>query len=238
MPNHACRFMHTVCTAQRDAPAITATQNVTRGATRAFDAAGAGLTLFGRLRVPLDADTDDVRYVEQLEVTLGEGPSLAAGNSGHPVVADEADLRARWPLYAIALSERTPFRSTVSLPIKAGAGAATIASLDIYYTEAQPESELAQEHAQQMISSTTLALLLHDPAEPLRPTSRPTDPRTRDRLAVWTAVGMIMGACAADETDSLARLRGYAFTHDYMLDVLAGALVTNQISLQDVLDED
>ena len=50
---------------------------------------------------------------------------------------------------------------------------------------------------------------------------------------------MIMGACAADETDSLApRLRGYAFTHDYMLDVLAGALVTNQISLQDVLDED
>jgi hypothetical protein len=57
-----------------------------------------------------------------------------------------------------------------------------------------------------------------------------------DRVAVWTAVGMMVSAADLDDTDALARLRAFAYSNDLSLDDAAARLIDRQLPLQTVLD--
>jgi hypothetical protein len=56
----------------------------------------------------------------------------------------------------------------------------------------------------------------------------------RERVNVWIAVGMLMFELNASSPDGLALLRGYAFSHDTVVDDVAAALITGQLGVVDV----
>ena len=51
-------------------------------------------------------------------------------------------------------------------------------------------------------------------------------PSANHRFRVWNAIGMMMAHAGEPSRDALARLRGYAFSHNLTLDELAGRLPT------------
>ena len=54
-------------------------------------------------------------------------------------------------------------------------------------------------------------------------------PSANGRFRVWNAVGMMMAYAGEPSRDALARLRGYAFSHNLTLDELAGRLADRQL---------
>jgi hypothetical protein len=56
-----------------------------------------------------------------------------------------------------------------------------------------------------------------------------------DRVAVWTAVGMMIAAADLSDADALARLRAFASSNDLTLDAAATRLVDRQLPLRAVL---
>ena len=79
--------------------------------------AGVSITEEG-LRLPLGASDAMAAHAEALQTTLGEGPCLDATATSEPLVADEASMAARWPMFHRELLTQTPFRSVASIPLK------------------------------------------------------------------------------------------------------------------------
>lgn len=67
--------------------------------------------------------------VEDLQLTLGEGPRLDAWTSGAPVLAGDAAAMARWPEYAPAAHE-LGVRAVFAFPLQVGA--APVGVMDLY----------------------------------------------------------------------------------------------------------
>lgn len=199
---------------------------------------GAGVSITGALRVPLGASADDVRAAERLQSTLGEGPCLAAAEAGEPITADLAELAARWPLFHRELTVQTPYRSIVSLPIRA-ADERPLGALDLYSRAPEADRALVRVEVQHEVVDEIARLLL----VPLSTstTQEPSDPRWLEsppvhrRMHVWAAVGMLMAVGQQNEADALAVLRGYAFSHDQSLDDLAEAVVAREIDVLELV---
>ncbi|MCW2529009.1 MAG: hypothetical protein JWM76_3869 [Pseudonocardiales bacterium] len=56
-------------------------------------------------------------------------------------------------------------------------------------------------------------------------------PSAQNRTKVWVAMGMLMSRLHLPAADALARLRGYAYTHETDLDQLAAALMDGSLDL-------
>ena len=199
---------------------------------------GAGISLTGALRVPLGASGDEVRAGERLQSTLGEGPCLAAAGAGEPLVADQGDIAARWPLFHRELTVQTPYRSVVSLPIGATAER-PIGALDLYFRAPEADRSMLRAEVQREVVDEIARLLLVPLAD--HAAQEPSDPRwlesppVRRRMHVWAAVGMLMAAGRQNEADSLAALRGYAFSHGESLDDLAEAVTAREIDVLELV---
>lgn len=197
---------------------------------------GAGISITGPLRVPLGASGVEVRDAERLQSTLGEGPCLTA--EGAPLAADEADLAERWPLFHRELAVQTPYRSIVSLPLRA-ADEQPLGALDLYSRSPEADRALLRLEVQREVADEIARLLLlpteagGGPAR-LDPTWLDSPPVSR-RMHVWAAVGMLMAVGRQDEADSLAALRGYAFSHGHSLDDLAEAVVAREIDVLELV---
>lgn len=199
---------------------------------------GAGISLIDdALRVPLGASSAAVTVAEQLQVTLGDGPCLAAAADHEPLVADAETMAGRWPVYAIRLTECTPFRSVAAVPLYDHPGHA-FGALDLYSIRPDAPSELdlatATAVAAEMAKFLTGAL-------PRRNGGVDDDldgwldlSPAAGRMEVWTAVGMVMHEYRERDSTALARLRGYAFANDLTLDQLASSVLERRVPLPDL----
>jgi hypothetical protein len=196
-----------------------------------FDLDGVGISLTEEVRVPLAATSADAVTAEGLQTTLGEGPCLTAAAHGSALVADALSIAATWPLFGAALTSRTVFRSVASVPLRT-VGGSSFGAVDLY--SVNPDS-------------TTLDAVISDAAkiglvmaEPLIATATANglpdamprwmrSPSATARFRVWNAVGMMMAYAGEPSRDALARLRGYAFSHDLTLDEIAGRLADRQL---------
>ncbi len=107
-------------------------QRLAEAAAAVLPVAGVGMSLYfasGR-RLPLGASDPIAATAERLQFTVGEGPCLSAHAAGRPLVADEAELTARWPGYTAELVARTPIRGVIALPLDDGL--ADVGVLDLY----------------------------------------------------------------------------------------------------------
>ena len=212
---------------------------MSRATVEVLSVAGAGLVMMQDLvRWPVGASDEHARHAEQVQATLNEGPCLTAAREGRVLAINERDLAQGWPVYHHQLRERTPYRSTLSFPIRADMTTRTgpgFAALNLYC--AGPTWQLAEElttisdHVVDLLAA--LLLLSRPRTDPNTPGWTPESQTSRDR--VWTSVGMITVAASVTAANAIAILRGYAFAHDLLLDDVADHLYTGHLTTQQVL---
>ncbi|WP_050515022.1 GAF and ANTAR domain-containing protein [Streptomyces rimosus] len=164
--------------------------------------------------------------LEDMQYTLGEGPTLDAARTRRTVI--ETDLGAapgsRWPLFAPAAC-RTPARAVIAVPLLLGA--ATAGVLTGYRTAPGPFPERQyQDFAR--FARVALELLLHTPTHALADGTQGPD---LHRAAVHQAAGMLTAQLDVSIDEALVRLRAHAWRHDLPLLHVARAIVSRRLRL-------
>jgi GAF domain len=201
-----------------------------RAAVSVLPVTGAGLSMTHHLRVPLAASDEDVVTAERLQTTIGEGPCLAAVATGEPLVADLATMAASWPTFSELFVAETPYRSVASFPLRSARGS-YVGALDLYSTspDTLTNSELAEFDA--AVATPITSTLFRDAGaielDGVTVTTWLSKESVDERMNVWVAVGMSMERLQLNNTDALALLRGYAYSHGMTLDQVA-LLVTDK----------
>ncbi|MFD7713546.1 ANTAR domain-containing protein [Streptomyces sp. NPDC059785] len=174
------------------------------------------------------ADPDDPigPPLEDLQYTLGEGPTVDAAHGAAPVTVTDLHDTPRWPALIEAVPRTTAARAVAAVPLRLGVIAPAV--LTAYRTAPDPFTPdcLA---TLTVLAQTLLRPLLDTPAERLR---LPT-PGAYDllRAEVHQAAGMTSVHLHVPIDQALLRLRAHAWTHDQLLRDVAHAVVTKGLRL-------
>ncbi len=162
--------------------------------------------------------------LEELTLTLGEGPGVDALERGPVLVADlMADLwSARWPAFAPG-AVQAGTRAVFALPLRVGAIRLGVMSL---YRSRPGELDSAQLADALLLADTACALLLDAaPHNQLGLDGRRPERAGPQHPEVHQATGMLIVQLGVTATVALSRLRAYAYAHDRRLrDVAADVL--------------
>lgn len=193
---------------------------------------GVGVTLIDRPGGP-DAQQRLVRAsdpvaarLEDLQLTVGEGPGLAAVLSGAPVlVPDLAAAGSRWPAFtpgAQAVGAAAVFAFPLAL------GAIRLGSLDCYRTTA------GRLHSHQLTDALVLAELAFEAVLAQIAGHDPDDLGWISDIhaEVHQASGMVMHQQDITIQAALLRIRAYAYVHDLPVAVVARRIVQRQLRLE------
>ncbi len=165
--------------------------------------------------------------VDDLQFTLGEGPSIAADRSAGPVLEPDLVLAvAQWPAFAPAALERG-VRAAFAFPLRMGGIHVGVLSL---YRDTPGEISGADLRDAIVLSRIATHLVLDLEAN-LVPGSLP------DRLAeivdhraqVHQATGMIAAQLGTDVYTALSRLRAFAWSRDRSIDDVAADVVARTL---------
>jgi len=172
---------------------------------------GVGLTVFtaaGRFVVGTGGVHSE--QVEDLQITLDQGPCMDAYRSGEPVlVSDLAGPEAsrQWPGFA-PHAMTAGLRGLFAFPVLIGRH--PIAVLDLCRTLPGPLAD--SDHDQAALHAAAATILLHDDAH-TRDAESQGAAVTAAVANLQQATGMIMVQANVDARTALHRLRGHAFTH-------------------------
>ena len=181
--------------------------------------------------------TDEVGgQLADLQLTLGEGPSLDASVSGGPVLASDladGDSGARWPAFAPAAS-RAGAAAVFVFPLVVGAIRAGV--LGLYRDRPGPLSDF--QFGDALVFADTATMLLLDAqdgaaggaAARTGPGGQPAGLASR-RAEVDQATGMLTEQLGVSITDAFARLRAYAYVNDIQLADVARDIVARRLRL-------
>jgi hypothetical protein len=193
------------------------------------DHAAVAVALSASPRETMYASDRVAAEVEELTLTLGEGPGVDAFTSGLALVADliAPDCLARWPVFAPA-AMHAGVRAVFALPLQVGG--IRLGVLDLY--RAQP-GDLERERLADalLLADTACALLLE--AAPRRDRPRPNggwpEQAGSPHPEVHQATGMITVQLGVSVAVALIRLRAYAYAHDRRLRDVAGDVVARRL---------
>jgi len=197
---------------------------------QALNARGAGLSLARGtgLGEPVCAVGPGVDELEELQFTLGEGPSVDAAAGMAPVLVSDlsgADSGRRWPMFAPAALHRG-VRAVISVPLRAGAIHAGV--LNVYW--ATPGAPTQDELADLLVyaDATMLLLMGANGIATGRPgiTGNGFDER---RAEVHQAVGMISVQLGIGVEEALVRLRAHAYAEERRLAEVAREVVERRL---------
>jgi hypothetical protein len=181
--------------------------------------------------------TDAVsEQLAELQLTLGEGPSLDAAASGGPVLASDlgaAQTAGRWPVFAPAALQAGAAAIFV-FPLRIGAIRAGI--MGLYRAGAGPLSDFQLGDA--LIFADTATLLLLDaqdqatgsPAAASGPGGQPAG-LALHRAEIDQATGMLTEQLGTGIAEAFARLRAYAYANDLRLADVARDIVARHLRL-------
>jgi phenylpyruvate tautomerase PptA (4-oxalocrotonate tautomerase family) len=166
--------------------------------------------------------------LEELALTLGEGPTVDALAGSPTLVADltAPECLIRWPMYAPEAVD-AGIRAVFALPLQVGA--IRLGVLDLY--RAKPgDLDRDQEADALMLADTACALLL-DSAErdPPRRERREPEQASLQHPEVHQATGMITVQLGVTAAVALIRLRAYAYTNGRRLREAAGEVVARTL---------
>ena len=203
------------------------------GATMVTVAGVTGVAIAVRLRAtPREAVYASDRVATELEelvLTLGEGPSVDALVDGPVLVSDLADAEcaARWPVFTDAAMS-AGVRALFSLPLRVGA--VRLGVMDLYRDKpgALERSQLADAL---VLADTACALLLDGQSD--MPSGRFVPVRARPHHPqVHQATGMISVQLGVTITVALTRLRAYAYAHERRLGDVAADVVARRLRFE------
>ncbi len=210
---------------------------LTRACADVLPVSGAGMALFaGSIRVPLGASDTAAADAERLQFTTGEGPCIHAHLTASTVQVDDAEMAERWPLFHAELRAKTRVRSIVAVPL--GAPLTGLGTVDLFYLD--PTDAFAADLDDVAAVVGQMANLLVD-GVPLPTAAAPelAPPNWLSRPMEWrsevvVAVGMLNAALDLTSREALDVLRGHAYATDSTLDETAHAVVTRQLSAEDL----
>jgi len=192
------------------------------------DRAAVAVVLSASPRETVYASDPVAAEVEELALTLGEGPGVDALTGGPALVADlaAADCLARWPVFAPA-ALHAGVRAVFALPLQVGG--IRLGVLDLY--RAGPGELDRGQLADALVLADTACALLLDGVQRDRP--RPDgvwpEPAGSPHPEVHQATGMITVQLGVSVAVALVRLRAYAYVHDRRLRDVAADVVARRL---------
>lgn len=171
---------------------------------------------------------DSAARLEELALTLGEGPGVSAVAGTLELVADlaAAPWRIRWPFFAPAAVD-SGVRAVFALPLQVGGARLGVMNL---YRALPGDLESTQLTDALILADTAYALLLDGAARTQsRHDGRHPEPAGPHRPDVHQATGMISVQLGVTVAVALIRLRAYAYTHDRRLTDVADDVVARRL---------
>lgn len=205
-------------------------QWVCQAAMQTLAASGVGVTVMtgeGVRGVGAASDPDSER-LEELQFTLGEGPSIEAYASRRPVlIPDLADgATTRWPTYAPAAVDEG-VRAVFAFPLQIGA--ARLGVLDVFRDRAGALTSDQLRRAV-LLADTAVAALLDQHEQAAGGAVRADlDQAIEDRAELFQAQGMDMVQLGISIGEAMARMRAYAYAHDRRLSEVARDVVARRL---------
>jgi hypothetical protein len=176
--------------------------------------------------------TDDVGdQLEELQDTLGEGPTVEALRSGGSVlVADLAEADGRWPGFTPAASEMG-VRAVFVLPLRMGA--ARLGVLTLHRTSPGPLDDGQFKDAWVLAEAATVMLMFNtQDGQPAEAASWVLGDRSRFRPEVHQAVGATMVHLDVGARDAFARICAHAFASTTPIGEVAADIVAKRLRLE------
>jgi hypothetical protein len=206
-------------------------ERLARASAHVLPVDGAGISIFFATdrRLPLGASGRVAAAAERLQFSVGEGPCLSAHAAGRPVLADEATIAARWPVFYSDLVARTPVRGIISLPLVDGLQQA-FGALDLYLVPPHDISAVDLPDAAEVTRAVVAAFLAA--GRPSRSADGPAwldAPTAAQRAVVWQAMGFVNAALGVTSQDALALLRAHAYSDGRDLDDLAARVLSQEV---------
>ncbi|MDY0814545.1 GAF and ANTAR domain-containing protein [Kitasatospora purpeofusca] len=202
---------------------------------QALSVTGAVIALTGDGDAPphaLFASDSAAASAEELQFTLGEGPSVEALRTGVPVLAYDLPGPGgdRWPVLSSTLPNSPPRIATIlASPLRLHGSPFGVLSLHRDHDEPFRREDL--DAVQVAVDTSALALLAAFEAAPgLPPWLETPGP---DGVEVDQAVGMIMVQLAVPAETALARLRARAFAEGASVGTLAHEVVARRLRFTD-----
>ncbi len=198
---------------------------------RTVAASGAGLSMARDDKVfePVFATDVRSRELDELQFTLGEGPSVDAAIWDAPVLIGDllgAEAAARWPGFTPEAA-RLRVRSAIALPVRAGA--VRLGVLTAYRDE--PGVPAAPAVAEALVCADAVLVLALDEHGGISRSLEDlldTDFATH-RARLHQAAGMVSVQTESSLADALARLRAYAFARERPLAEVAAAVLDRRL---------
>ena len=209
-------------------------QQLCRVAKRHLPASGVGVSLFDEDGGPMPAaaSSPSCALLEELQLTLGEGPCLAAYAAGRPVlVPDLTEASSTWPAYSSAVSEHG-VRAVFAFPMQVGA--ARLGAMDVYRSDPSRLSPAELSRAVSFAEVGTGALL-HAQSHGGDP-ARWLDDLEMGDYRIFQAQGMVTVQLGVSMHEAMLRLRAYAYAHDRRLKDVSEDIVRRRLTLSS--DED
>jgi hypothetical protein len=191
---------------------------------------GAGVSLIRRLNAPNEqqlawASDPVAARLEDLQLTVGEGPGVAAVASGAPVLVPELAVAvARWPAFAPA-ALAAGAAAVFSFPLVLGA--IRLGSLDCYRAT---QGELGPDQvsdalvlAEAAFAAVLAAVAGHEPDD--------LGWISDIHAEVHQACGIVMYELKITIDMALMRIRAYAYANELPISVVASQIVNHQLSL-------
>lgn len=177
---------------------------------------------------PLATSDDTSAQLEELHLTLGEGPSTEAFVRTAPVlVPDLHEAARRWPGFAPAALARD-VAAIFAVPLHTASVSPGV--LTAYRT--RPGSLPPQAWADlDIFADLATRLLPTEPAQPLTAETRPRTGSAAERDQVHQAVGMLAVQLGVGLAEAFTRLRAHAMSHDLPLAELARQVITGEVRL-------
>jgi ANTAR domain-containing protein len=212
--------------------------DVCMAAVAAIGASGVSLTAASIVRADhVMCVTDEVsERLEELQLTLGEGPRADAYAAGGPVlISDLADSESqrRWPGFAPA-ARQAGAGAIFAFPLQIGVIRAGVLSL--YRTRPGPLGAGQLGDALVFADIATVLLLdgQHQPAGSAAVTGPGGQPEdlALHRAEIDQATGMLTEQLGASIEEAFVRLRAYAYAHDRRITEVARDIVARRLRLR------
>ncbi|MGH3158204.1 MAG: ANTAR domain-containing protein [Streptosporangiaceae bacterium] len=187
------------------------------------------------------ATDDSGEQLAELQLTLGEGPSLDASGSGGVVLSSDlnaGDAARRWPVFAPA-ARQAGAAAIFAFPLRIGAIRAGVLSL---YRNRPGPLGTSQLGDALLFADTATLLLLDTPSqtEDGHAADFGPDGQTAElalhRAEIDQATGMLTEQLGTGIAEAFARLRAYAYAHDLRLSDVARDIVARRLRLGPDLD--
>jgi hypothetical protein len=214
-----------------------AVEDVGAAAIAAVGVDGVAVTLTLRVtpRETIYASDQIAADIEDLALTLGEGPGVDASAGGPALAGDltAPDCLARWPMFAPAAAQ-AGVRAVFALPLQVGAIGVGVMCLN-----RASSGDLDREQvADALVLADTACALLLDSAEGYHPRrdGRWHEPAAPQHPEVHQATGMIIVQLGVTAAVALIRLRAYAYAHDRRLRDVAADVVARRLRFDPDVD--